>query len=197
MLCQTPFHSYRWLLRYGIVKIAKNWKICKTAPSGPFSQIRSHFVVFHSCNSCCTVLLATHCQHLHYAVCMYSVVAFTCPGSSLVVMLCSKFWVCAYLPIASFPRLIWKIRRGPGIHYLHIHLISQHFGNSGLYFCVLWHWYMYTVVHLFTHAMLTVVICMLDPDSAVLYAFLQLWGEAIKFKLVKSTCKAFILYREI
>ena len=102
MLCQTPFHSYRWLLRYGIVKIAKNWKICKTAPSGPFSQIRSHFVVFHSCNSCCTVLLATHCQHLHYAVCMYSVVAFTCPGSSLVVMLCSKFWVCAYLPIASF-----------------------------------------------------------------------------------------------
>ena len=28
------------------------------------------FVVIHSCISCCTVLLATHCQHLHFAVCI-------------------------------------------------------------------------------------------------------------------------------
>ena len=36
VLCQTSFHSYWWLLRYGIGKIAKNWKSVKQREVLPF-----------------------------------------------------------------------------------------------------------------------------------------------------------------
>ena len=71
-MCQTSFHSCWWLLKYGIVKIAKNWKSVKQCKVVPFliydipvqcdcSLFHGNILVIHTpCT--CTI---NHCLYLH------------------------------------------------------------------------------------------------------------------------------------
>ena len=71
-MCQTSFHSCWWLLRYGTVKIAKNWKSVKQCKVVPFliydipvqcdcSLFHGNILVIHTpCT--CTI---NHCLYLH------------------------------------------------------------------------------------------------------------------------------------
>ena len=155
------FDNYRYLcaeteqdmlkIMAAIVK-AKVCLIQSAVFTHPLNRKCHHVTILQSCNNCCTILLATQCQYLHYA---------NQAGLKMFEKLEKRAW---------YPLFVYALNLPTFQEFLVICAVMLVCVYCRTFICTL----------------LTVAVCALDSDYAVLYAFLQLLGKEKALKLVKK-----------